>query len=78
MRLVVFAPQAAQDIAAILAWSEERFGPLARVRYEQLIEAAIHDIASGPDRLGSRQRPELAEGARTYHLAFSRGRGRPT
>ncbi len=62
MRLVTFAPQAVQDIAAILAWSEERFGSLARARYEQLIETAIRDIAGDPDRLGNRRRPELAEG----------------
>ena len=76
MRTIVLAPRAAQDIVAILAWSEEQFGPLARERYERLLEAAIMDIASDPGRPGTQQRPELAEGARTYHLAFSRGHGR--
>lgn len=76
MRTIVLAPQGAQDIAAILAWSEERFGPLARERYERLLEAAVTDIASDPGRPGTQQRPELAEGARTCHLAFSREHGR--
>ena len=34
---------------------------------------ALTDIEADPERLGSRARPEiLIEGARTYHLEFSR------
>jgi toxin ParE1/3/4 len=35
----------------------------------------MRDIAEDPDRPGSTEHPEvLAEGVRTYHLEFSRGR----
>lgn len=76
MRRVTFMPEALQDIGAILAWSQERFGPEVRLRYERLIDTAIDDVADDPDRLGSRVRPELRAGIRTYHLISSRERGR--
>jgi len=60
------------DIIDILAWTQERFGEAARLRYETLIVAAIRDIAENPSRPGSSGRPELGAGARSWHLRHSR------
>jgi toxin ParE1/3/4 len=65
--------EAAQgDILNILDWTHEHFGEAARLRYESLIVAALRDIASQPDRQGSRARPELGTGVRSWHLRLSR------
>jgi toxin ParE1/3/4 len=66
--------EARRDIRAILNWSEREFGKTAAVRYETLLTQALRDIGDDPERPGSRERPEIMiEGARTYHLEFSRG-----
>lgn len=52
--------EAAQgDVLDILAWTDEQFGEVARLRYESLIVAALRDVALQPDRPGSLARPEL-------------------
>jgi hypothetical protein len=44
-------------------------------RYKALIKQSLLDIANDPERHGSKERPEIMiEGARTYHLEFSRSR----
>lgn len=67
------------DIFAILTWSQERFGVLARQRYENAIVAALLHAAEHGDRVGFHTRPELGEGVLTWHLAqsVSRSRGTP-
>ena len=74
-RLEVRLARAAQrDVKAILNWSRKEFGETAAVRYRELIKQALRDIGADPERPGSTPRPEITEGARTYHLEFSRGR----
>jgi toxin ParE1/3/4 len=73
---VAFAQAAQDDIARILDHSVEQFGLPARRRYEILLETAIEDLGADPARPGSRERPELGAGIRTYHLRHSRGRAR--
>jgi toxin ParE1/3/4 len=70
------SPQAEQDIEAILEWTHEEFGEKIRRRYEALLPRAIMDVAEDPARAGSRARPEIGVGARTYHLRHSRDRVR--
>lgn len=65
------------DVLDILAWTHEQFGETARLRYESLIVAALRDVASQPDRLGSLARPELGAGVRTWHLRLSRDHVKP-
>lgn len=65
------------DIFEILEWTHEQFGEAARLRYEGLIIAAIRDVPSQPDRLGSLARPELGAGVRSWHLRLSRGHVTP-
>jgi toxin ParE1/3/4 len=62
------------DVIDILAWTQERFGEGARLRYESLIVAEFRDVAAQPDRPGSIARPELGAGARSWHLRLSRER----
>lgn len=66
---------AKRDIAAIVRWSFREFGEAAALRYEVLILQALCDIGEEPERQGSKERPEIMiEGARVYHLSFSRSR----
>jgi toxin ParE1/3/4 len=66
---------ARRDINAIVKWSFQEFGEAAARRYEALIQQALCDVGSDPERPGSKERPDLMiEGARTYHLEFSRSR----
>jgi toxin ParE1/3/4 len=69
---VIIAPKARADIANILVWTEENFGPRILKRYAKLIATAIEQIAQDPERAGTNQRPEIAEHCRSYHLYFSR------
>lgn len=65
--------EAAQgDMLEILAWTDEQFGEGARLRYENLIIAALRDVARQPDREGSLARPEFGAGVRSWHLRLSR------
>jgi plasmid stabilization system protein ParE len=50
---VILAPQARRDIANILAWTEENFGPQALKRYTKLMATAIEHVAENPDLAGS-------------------------
>jgi toxin ParE1/3/4 len=66
------------DVVDLLAWTHERYGEAARLRYERLIVAALRDVATQPDRPGSIARPELGAGVRSWHLRLSRGHGSPS
>jgi toxin ParE1/3/4 len=64
------------DIVELLVYTQERFGDVARQRYEALLVAALRDIAADPHRPGSVARPELGRAVRSYHLRHSRGHAR--
>lgn len=68
------APQAEQDIEAILPWTNAEFGEKARLRYQALLIRAIMDVPESPERVGTHDRLEIAAIARTYHLRRSRDR----
>ncbi len=69
---VTIAPKARSDIASILAWTEENFGPQTSKRYGKLIATAIEQVAANPAIAGASQRSEIVDDYRTYHLFFSR------
>lgn len=70
--------QAAQDdVLVILRWTHEQYGDAARRRYENLVVAALRDVASQPGRPGSIARPELGAGVRSWHLRLSRAHVEP-
>jgi toxin ParE1/3/4 len=60
------------DVIATLVWTQAQFGESARLRYESLIVAALRDVATQADRPGSKERPELGAGVRSWHLQLSR------
>ncbi|WP_166365099.1 type II toxin-antitoxin system RelE/ParE family toxin [Pseudomonas akapageensis] len=62
------------DIIDILQYSQAQFGHEARRRYQGPILAALNDIASEPDRIGSSPRDEIAPGLRSLHLFHCRSR----
>ena len=70
---VMIAPKARSDIASILAWTGENFGPQTLKRYGKLIATAIEQIAEDADRAGTCQRQEIADNCPNLsHLYFSR------
>jgi toxin ParE1/3/4 len=70
---VRLSSRARSDIANAIKTSFAEFGEAASVRYEALISQALNDLAHDPQRPGSQARPDLlVEGARAYHLSFSR------
>jgi toxin ParE1/3/4 len=76
MSVFRLAAAAQADIVAALAWTQERFGEVARRRYGLLIAVGLRDIADDPGRPGSADRPELGATVRSYHLRYSRERAR--
>lgn len=76
MAILRLSPPAEQDIENILAYSESEFGETARLRYEALLETALRDLASDPDRAGVRRRGELGPSVRSYHLLLARDRAK--
>jgi toxin ParE1/3/4 len=69
---VIISPKARSDIANILAWTHESFGPRAMRRYAKLIHTAVEQVAADPEVAGSEPRPEIAKTCRTYHLFYTR------
>lgn len=62
------APAARSDVAEILIYSHQMFGPLARSRYRGLMETAFRLVAEQPRRPGAAVRPDLGEGLMRFHL----------
>jgi len=65
---------AADDIRSILRTSARQFGPMQRGLYAILIEKAAFMVAEAPERAGSRDRYDLAEGVRSFHVEHAAGR----
>jgi toxin ParE1/3/4 len=68
----IVSSQARRDIAAILTWTHDNFGPRTMARYAKRIRTAIEDVAADPEVVGSETRPEIARHCRTYHLVHCR------
>lgn len=69
--------EARQDLADILVYSAQQFGPVARKRYQSLLVGSFNLIATDPYGPVSRARDELHEGLRSLHLAHAQ-RGIPS
>lgn len=67
------ARPAEDELASILAWSEERFDAEARRRYARLAVQAFQDIADDPRRPGVRRVEARGSVLFLYHLRSSRG-----
>ena len=66
------ASAALKDISSIWKWTVQHFREPAALRYEELIEQSILDLAHDPLRFGAKARPDLMSGLWVYHLHFSR------
>lgn len=67
---------AVEDISEILEWSEEHFGADARSRYDALIRAALLHASADLADPRFKQRPEIGEGIKSWHLSNSVTRSR--
>lgn len=68
--------EARQDLADILVYSAQQFGPAARQRYQRLLVSSFNLIAAEPYAPVTRARDELHKGLRSLHLAHTQ-RGIP-
>jgi toxin ParE1/3/4 len=68
------SPFARADLTEALRYSRAEHGEAGLRRYRALIETALHDIVADPFRPNSRDRPELADGVRSYRIRHSRDR----
>jgi toxin ParE1/3/4 len=71
------APEAVEDLAEVIEWTQREFGEDATSRYEALLLQALMDLADDPWRPGSRARTEVDAGELySYPLSSSRRRSR--
>ncbi|MBW7901804.1 MAG: type II toxin-antitoxin system RelE/ParE family toxin [Rhodocyclaceae bacterium] len=70
---VRLARQAEQDIADILAWTEEHFGSRQAGVYAETLTLALEALTDGPGASGAKGRDDILPGIRTLHVA-RRGR----
>jgi toxin ParE1/3/4 len=68
------SPYARADLKNAFRYSRTEYGDAGLRRYRALIETALRDIVADPFRLNSRDRTDLAQGLRSYHLRHSRTR----
>jgi toxin ParE1/3/4 len=69
-----FTEIADEDVEDILRETGKRFGPRQRDLYAELIDRAAQMVAMDTERLGSRDRHELGEGIRSFHMELAAGR----
>jgi toxin ParE1/3/4 len=65
-----------RDLASILHWITQAFGPKQASDYRQTIVQAVRALGGGPDLSASKARDEVRAGVRTLHVARSGRRGR--
>jgi len=65
---------ARQDLIDIRRYTRRTYGARQANAYDALIRQAFKDIAADPFRPGSRERPEIGAGVRSYHISLSRER----
>lgn len=70
------ARQAEQDIASILAWTDEHFGPQQAEIYAETFTLALEALIEGPDIVGVRRRNDILPGIYLLHVARYGRRGR--
>ena len=73
---VRLAASAEADYRNILRWTAEHFGTQQAWRYAETLQSAIEELTEGPDVPGFRDRPDIGEGIRIFHVARRGRRGR--
>lgn len=64
------------DIASVLRASERMHGVEARIRYRALLTAAMRRVAADPGGLPARDRGDVLDGVRSFHIRHSRTESR--
>jgi toxin ParE1/3/4 len=67
---------AATDLAAIIQWTAEQFGPEQARVHTATLRAALIALAAGPSLPGVKQRYEIGRDIGTFHVARNGRRGR--
>jgi toxin ParE1/3/4 len=75
-RRVRLTAQAEADVAEILEWTAQQFGPVQARRYAEPLTSAIEALDEGPDVRGVKPRDEIAPGLLALHVARMGRRGR--
>lgn len=65
---LILITRAKRDISRAIDWSEEQFGRLAGLRYDELIRLALQRVATAPDGPLVRDRGSEASGCFSLHL----------
>jgi toxin ParE1/3/4 len=68
--------RADEDIAHLLQETFREFGPHQVRIYAALIDRAMALVAEDPERPSSKDRSDLADGVRSFHVALASGRTR--
>jgi len=64
------------DFRNILDWTLEEFGSKQVLTYGDTVTAALDALRDGPTTIGVKERPEIAKGLFTLHVARGKRRGR--
>ncbi|WP_341327404.1 type II toxin-antitoxin system RelE/ParE family toxin [Methylotuvimicrobium sp. KM2] len=73
---VRLARQAEQDIADILTWTAERFGPQQAEVYRETLTQALAALIDGPGVMGAKCRDDIQQGVFVLPVARHGRRGR--
>ncbi len=73
-RKLVITDPARNDLTDIRTYTTNTHGPDIADAYDVLMKQAFKDLVDDPFRHGSKDRPEINEGIRTYHVSLSRSR----
>lgn len=71
-----FSSHIIRDIEEVLTYTLNRFGPAKREAYKAAIRDTLAAIAHDPASLASRERSDIGERVRTYHLSTALKRAR--
>ena len=72
-RLIVTAP-ALDDLRCIRVFTMRRYGRKQAEAYSALLKSALRDPRDDPFRPGRRERPEVGENIRSYHVGLAASR----
>jgi len=64
------------DLQNIIDWTLEQFGDKQALVYIDTVSAALEALSDGPTTVGVKERPEIAKGLFTLHVARGNRRGR--
>ncbi|MEQ9248839.1 MAG: type II toxin-antitoxin system RelE/ParE family toxin [Nitratireductor sp.] len=66
--------KASADLVEIRDYTIRNYGAQVAKDYNALMRQAFKDIREAPSLIGSRERPEIGESVRSYHISLSKTR----